>query len=45
MEKVLSDKSLDELRRSLAGTVIEPADAEYDMARRCFNASSTAVRP
>jgi FAD/FMN-containing dehydrogenase len=27
-----------ELRRSLAGTVLEPADAEYDAARRCYNA-------
>jgi FAD/FMN-containing dehydrogenase len=32
------DESLDELRRSLAGAVIAPADAEYDAARRCFNA-------
>ena len=38
MEKVLSDKSLDELRHSLAGTVILPADAEYNTARRGFNA-------
>ena len=29
---------LDELRRSLAGEVLTPADAEYDAARRCFNA-------
>jgi FAD/FMN-containing dehydrogenase len=29
---------LDELRRSLAGTVVGPADAEYDTLRRCFNA-------
>src|SRR5215218_3756693 len=28
----------DELRRSLAGTVVAPEDAEYDAARRCFNA-------
>src|SRR5436190_17474252 len=27
-----------ELRRSLAGAVIEPGDPEYDAARRCFNA-------
>jgi len=27
-----------ELRRSLAGSVIEPADAGYDAARRCYNA-------
>ena len=27
-----------ELRRSLAGSVIEPADPEYDPARRCYNA-------
>ena len=38
MEKNLSDKSIDELRRSLTGTVIVPADAEYDRARRGFNA-------
>jgi FAD/FMN-containing dehydrogenase len=30
--------ALDELRRSLAGAVIVPADAEYDAARRSFNA-------
>jgi FAD/FMN-containing dehydrogenase len=35
---VLSEKSLGELRRSLAGTVISPADAEYHTARRGFNA-------
>jgi FAD/FMN-containing dehydrogenase len=29
---------LAELRRSLAGTVIGRADAEYDAARRCYNA-------
>jgi FAD/FMN-containing dehydrogenase len=28
----------DELRRSLAGTVVDPEDAEYDATRRCFNA-------
>jgi FAD/FMN-containing dehydrogenase len=38
MEKVLSEKSLDELRRSLAGSVIIHADAEYNKARRGFNA-------
>ena len=27
-----------ELRRSLAGTVVERTDPEYDAARRCFNA-------
>jgi FAD/FMN-containing dehydrogenase len=32
------DESLSELRRSLAGAVVDPADAEYDAARRCFNA-------
>jgi FAD/FMN-containing dehydrogenase len=32
------DESLTALRRSLAGVVIGPADAEYDAARRCFNA-------
>ncbi len=38
MGKVLLDKSLDKLRRSLAGTVVGPEDAEYDTVRRCFNA-------
>jgi FAD/FMN-containing dehydrogenase len=38
MEKILLDKSLDELRRSLAGAVVGPADVEYDPVRRCFNA-------
>jgi len=38
MEKVLSEKSLDELQRSLVGTVVRPADDEYDKARRGFNA-------
>lgn len=38
MEKVLSNKSLDELRRSLAGTLVLPADAGYHIARRGFNA-------
>ena len=38
MEKVLSDKSLDELRHSLAGNIIIPADAEYETARRGYNA-------
>jgi FAD/FMN-containing dehydrogenase len=32
------DGSLDELRRELAGAVVGPGDAEYDAARRCFNA-------
>jgi len=30
--------SLTDLRQSLAGAVIDPSDAEYDAARRCFNA-------
>jgi FAD/FMN-containing dehydrogenase len=30
--------SVDELRRSLAGSVVVPADPEYDRARRGFNA-------
>ena len=38
MEKSLSDKNIDELRRSLAGAVIVRADAEYDAARHGFNA-------
>ena len=38
MEKVLSEKSIAALRRSLAGPVITHADAEYNKARRGFNA-------
>jgi FAD/FMN-containing dehydrogenase len=34
----LIQESLSELEGSLAGRVIGPADAEYDAARRCFNA-------
>jgi FAD/FMN-containing dehydrogenase len=34
----VSPQNLDELRRSLAGEVIGPADGEYDASRRCFNA-------
>jgi FAD/FMN-containing dehydrogenase len=32
------DETLNELRRSMAGTMVGPADDEYDAARRCFNA-------
>ena len=32
------EKSLSDLGRSLSGSVVGPADAEYDAARRCFNA-------
>ena len=32
------DENLNELRQSIAGTVIAPTDAYYDDARRCFNA-------
>lgn len=35
---MIIDDTLNELRRSLAGTVVGPADAEYEAARRCFNA-------
>jgi FAD/FMN-containing dehydrogenase len=38
MENVLSDRTLNELQRSLTGRVIRPIDAEYDRARRGFNA-------
>ncbi len=38
MGRILSDESLDTLRHSLAGTVVDPADAEYDTVRRGFNA-------
>src|ERR1044072_552570 len=37
MEKILSDKSIDQLRRSLAGSVLLPPDPGYDTARRGFN--------
>jgi FAD/FMN-containing dehydrogenase len=36
--RVLSNESLNDLRRSLAGTVVVPADGDYDAARRGFNA-------
>jgi FAD/FMN-containing dehydrogenase len=32
-------RELDELRESLAGSVIDPASPAYDAARRCFNAA------
>jgi FAD/FMN-containing dehydrogenase len=32
------DETVDELRRSLAGSVVLPRDPDYDAARRCFNA-------
>jgi FAD/FMN-containing dehydrogenase len=38
MENVLADRSLNELQRSLSGSVMRPTDAEYDKARRGFNA-------
>jgi FAD/FMN-containing dehydrogenase len=38
MENVLSDRSVDELGRSLSGSVIRPEDAEYNKTRRGFNA-------
>lgn len=34
----VGESGLDELRRSLAGSVIGSADREYELARRCFNA-------
>ena len=37
-ERVSSSDELGQLRRSVAGTVIGPADPEYEAARRCFNA-------
>ena len=38
MGNVLSDRSVNELQRALSGSVIRPTDAEYDKARRGFNA-------
>ncbi|MGH2822211.1 MAG: FAD-binding oxidoreductase [Thermoleophilaceae bacterium] len=35
---VLAAERLTELRRSVTGAVVAPADAAYDAARRCFNA-------
>ena len=35
---MFASEDLRELRQSIAGTVIAPADAGYDGARRCFNA-------
>jgi FAD/FMN-containing dehydrogenase len=37
-EHALLGDGLHELRRSVAGAVVGPDDAEYDAARRCFNA-------
>jgi FAD/FMN-containing dehydrogenase len=34
----MNGESLDELRGSFAGTIVTPVDAEYDVARRGFNA-------
>ena len=34
----MDPESLNELRQSMAGGVVGPEDAEYDAARRCFNA-------
>jgi FAD/FMN-containing dehydrogenase len=38
MQKALSERSVSELQRSLTGGVVRPTDAEYDKARRGFNA-------
>ena len=38
MGNILSDRSVNELQRSLSGSVTRPTDAEYDRARRGFNA-------
>ena len=37
-ESRIPEESLDELRDSLAGSVVSPADTGYDAARVCFNA-------
>lgn len=38
MKNVLADRILNELQHSLTGSVIRPTDAEYEGARRGFNA-------
>jgi FAD/FMN-containing dehydrogenase len=38
MEKILSNQDINELQRSLAGAVIVPTNADYNTARRGFNA-------
>lgn len=38
MENVLADRTVNELQHSLSGSVIRPTDAEYERARRGFNA-------
>ena len=38
MKSAHLDESVSELKRSLRGEVLVRADAEYDAARRCFNA-------
>ena len=43
--KARLEDDLAELRRSLSGTVVEPADSEYDAARRCFNAPHEQLLP
>ena len=36
---MIEERSLDELRSSLAGAVLVPDDPDYDGARRCYNAA------
>jgi FAD/FMN-containing dehydrogenase len=38
MSRTPAEDGLSDLRRALAGTVLGPDSAEYDRARRCFNA-------
>jgi FAD/FMN-containing dehydrogenase len=38
MAQIVNDEMVNDLRLTLAGSVIVAADAEYDSARRCFNA-------
>jgi FAD/FMN-containing dehydrogenase len=38
MRNMLLERHLDEMRQSLSGTIVRPADTEYDTHRRCYNA-------
>ena len=43
MENILSDQDIVTLRDSLAGTVILPTDAEYNLARKASGGRAMAI--